>query len=510
MKNALILDNLWACVCGYAENDKTSVDVRTRRDDIAKSKICLSVEKSCFSHLISAKTAKDAWNALASAYDDKGLGSRVRVLQNLCAVKLENFGSMEVYVNEVLSLAQQLANMNKVVDDEFLGALMLKGLPTEYEPMIMALEHSGAVITADLVKSKLLQDQRWTTRGDSTEKRGFTGKRSVEIFFPTCDDEAVAEESRAGNQPEVENVENEAEMRPLQNVDVQVEAERPEAPEVWFEADEQDPCSSTNTGGVPQEPRNDGPAYNLRPRLPRTMSALEVELNEPTTVKEALQSSDSKLWRQAMQDEIDSFNKHEAWELVDRPADKNIVKNRWLFKIKRDANGKIACYRARLVAKGFTQKFGIDYLDTYSPVVRHSSLRMLLSLAVELDLKIDHLDVKTAFLNGNLSEEIYMSQPEGFIRQGNEHKVYKLKKAVYGLKQASRAWYDKVKEVLLADNFTQSKHESCIFSRRVGKHTIIIALYVDDFFVFYDCDKLAGKLKMSLKSHFTIKDLVLQ
>ncbi|XP_047985264.1 uncharacterized protein LOC125225549 [Leguminivora glycinivorella] len=574
------------------KDDKTTAQVRKRSDEKAKSKICLSVDRSCFVHLMSAETAKEAWDALERAYDDKGLGSRVRTLQNLCAVKLENFNSMEAYVNEILSLAQQLANMKKQVDDEFLGALMLKGLPAEYEPMIMALEHSGVTITADLVKTKLLQDQRWTTRGDSSEclssmrkgatasdswtrkaqqhkdesktkespgrkrepwcwkckqkghlkkncrsdvgclgycdlsaystrtvsgsswyvdsgatnhmtsKRdlmtdfrsqsgyitiangdklqctGASGKRSVEIFFPASGDTTV-EVCHTEDQPVVEL---EAEMPLLPKVDPQVEAEKPTEPEVWIEADVQMPSSSTDTSGALQEPDGDGPAYNLRSRIPRctVASALVVEASEPTTVKEALHSSDSKLWRQAMQDEIDSFNKHDAWELVDRPAGKNIVKNRWLFKIKRDANGKIACYRARLVAKGFTQKFGIDYMDTYSPVVRHSSLRMLLSLAVELDLKIDHLDVKTAFLNGDLSEEIYMAQPEGFVQKGNEHKVYKLKKAVYGLKQASRAWYEKVKEVLVAEQFTQSKYESCIFSRRVDTFTFLILAMTDD------------------------------
>lgn len=193
--------------------------------------------------------------------------------------------------------------------------------------------------------------------------------------------------------------------------------------------------------------------------------------------------------------------------MVDRPADKNVVKNRWLFKIKRDADGNIACYKARLVAKGFTQEFGLDYNETFSPVVRHESLRMLLSLGVQLDLKIDHLDVKTAFLNGDLKEDIYMCQPDGFLKPGEEHKVYKLKKAVYGLKQASRSWYEKVKQVLISLQYTQCQRENCIFVKQIGKRILIIALYVDDFFLFYNCDQLCKDLITTLQSNFTIKVL---
>ncbi|MBF2463474.1 reverse transcriptase domain-containing protein, partial [Listeria welshimeri] len=191
-----------------------------------------------------------------------------------------------------------------------------------------------------------------------------------------------------------------------------------------------------------------GHRYNLRSR-DRTCNITNViDKVEPRTVKEVMNSDSKDLWLKAMQEEIDSFNYHGAWELVDKPADKNVVKNKWIFTLKRDSEGIITRYRARLVAKGFTQRYGDDYTETFSPVVRHSSIRLLLSIAV-------HLDVQTAFLNGDLKEEIYMNQPEGFITPGNEEKVYRLRKAVYGLKQASRAWYHKVKDVLLSLGYMQ-------------------------------------------------------
>ena len=983
MKNALILDNLWCCIDGYTHDDKTTPEVRKRQDQKALSKICLSVDRCCYSHLMKVESAKDAWQALENAYEDKGLNRRLRLLRNLCTIKLEDFSSMETYVNEAISLAQQLASVNKPIDDEFLGAIMLQGLPPEYEPMIMALEHSGTAITSDLIKMKLLQDKRWTRKGDSSNECLYTRNKNVttkpcvssrsgvkvnknesnakEISerkkLPWCwkcrqkghmkkdcpsktnpsvhcvsayntnaesnsfwyidsgatnhmtgqrewmetfssrnikvtiasgdvlnctgignvrlsndvvltdvlyvpklsvnlisvselvrkgsevrfdvnsctisnlcnrvltakdvggvykldicnlranlsvskvtwhqrlghlshnnvkllrdgladdihfqnnlDEDEVCEVCLKGKQarfpfitdPEkslaerrlelvhtdlcgpmpvdslggkkyiltflddhtrkvfvyflerksevsehvkdfINLVENQTGDKVkalrsdngseyvnrnlnlfLKNKGIVHQVTVPYSPQqngaaerlnrtliekvrcmlytanldhkFWAEAastaaylincspsrrlsgkipdeawtgkrvslkklrifgceayahvdkckrsklepkskrciflgyenngyrlydlakgdilrsrdvvfkenvfpgiqkkisvkactipiflsgddDEiknymknsvvatqtEEPVDTLAGGGanptsdshfeaelpIPSEltqvmPQKDGPAYNLRPRVPKTMAVIEQESNEPKSVKEALSFSDAELWRQAMQDEIDSFEQHGAWELIDRPMHKNIVKNRWIFKIKRDADGKIATYRARLVAKGFTQQYGLDYNETFSPVVRHSSIRMLLSLAVELDLKIDHLDVKTAFLNGDLSEEIYMCQPEGFIKKGEEHKVYRLKKAVYGLKQASRSWYEKVKQVLLPLHYVQSKHENCIFVRRVGKKIVIIALYVDDFFIFYNCDKLAKELNQSLNSNFTVKNL---
>lgn len=228
---------------------------------------------------------------------------------------------------------------------------------------------------------------------------------------------------------------------------------------------------------------------------------------EPITISEALSSARSDEWRKAMKSELEAFKSNNAWELVDKPSNKNIVKNKWVFKIKRDHNGDIVTYKARLVAKGFTQKYGVDYSETFSPVIRFTNLRLLLAMTVELDLEADHLDVETAFLNGDIDEQIFMTQPEGFIEPGSENKVCLLKKAVYGLKQSAKLWYEKAHNVLLELNFVQSKIEPCIFFKNFADSLIIIALYVDDFFVFYSNHQEAKTLKIELKKHFHIKDL---
>lgn len=132
-----------------------------------------------------------------------------------------------------------------------------------------------------------------------------------------------------------------------------------------------------------------------------------------------------------------ALSKNKTWELVDRSSNKNIVKCKWVFKLKKNADGNAQRYKTRLVARGFSQKYGEDYTETFAPVVRLTSIRLLFGLAAKLGLEMDHIDITTAFLNGSLNEEIFMEQSESFVVTGQEHKVCKLQKAIYGLKQAA-------------------------------------------------------------------------
>lgn len=159
---------------------------------------------------------------------------------------------------------------------------------------------------------------------------------------------------------------------------------------------------------------------------------------EPTTYEEATKSDCSKEWYKAMKEEIDAQLKNNTWEMCELPAGREAIKCKWVHKKKMSTNGTIERYKARLVAKGYTQKFGIDHTETFSPVVRLDTIRIILAIVAKEDLEMAHLDIKTAFLHGDLEESIYMQQPEGF--ESNDKKVCKLKKAIYGLKQASRNW----------------------------------------------------------------------
>jgi len=150
-----------------------------------------------------------------------------------------------------------------------------------------------------------------------------------------------------------------------------------------------------------------------------------------------------------MDQEIKMIEKNDTWELTDKPKDKDIIGLKWVYKIKYNEDGSVQKYKARLVAKGYSQQPGIDFNETFAPVVRMETIRMVLAIAAQLKLPVYQLDVKSAFLNGELEEEVYVEQPHGYIIKGHEDKVYRLHKALYGLKQAPRAWNSKIDGYLL-------------------------------------------------------------
>lgn len=224
------------------------------------------------------------------------------------------------------------------------------------------------------------------------------------------------------------------------------------------------------------------------------------------TYAEAISGPERLMWSQAMAEELQSFQDNQAWEVVDTPSNASVVQCKWVFKKKFDSDNKVT-YRARLVAKGFTQKAGIDYQETFSPVIRHSTLRLLFAISVQLDMDITHLDVKTAFLNGHLKESIFMHLPEGFPIN-NSNKVLKLRKAVYGLKQSSLAWYKRVEEILCKSGFRKCKLEPCVFVKNHSDNKkTIVGLYVDDFLVYSNCKTESDNLIEILSQKFKIKNL---
>lgn len=183
-----------------------------------------------------------------------------------------------------------------------------------------------------------------------------------------------------------------------------------------------------------------------------------------------------------------------------------MVGSKWVFKVKYKSDGEVERFKARLVAKGYSQKCGIDYYETFSPVVRFTSIRALLAHAVKNDMLIHQMDVVTAFLNGTLDEEIYMSQPEGYIKPGDEHLVCRLKKSIYGLKQSPRCWNQAFSEYLESIGFTQSSADPCVYIR-IADPVAIIAVYVDDLAILAKTEANMNKVKKCLAIHFKMKDL---
>ena len=174
--------------------------------------------------------------------------------------------------------------------------------------------------------------------------------------------------------------------------------------------------------------------------------------------------------------------KNKTWILTTLPPGKNLIGCTWIFKIKFHLSGDIARHKARLVAQGFSQQPGFDFSETFSSVVKPTTIRIILSPAVSLRWNVTYLDVNNAFLNGELKEDIYMKQPLGF-EQGGPHLVCKLNKAIYGLKQASRAWFYTVHSVLISLGFSKSRADASMFFRQKGEEVIYLLIYVDDMLI---------------------------
>ena len=179
--------------------------------------------------------------------------------------------------------------------------------------------------------------------------------------------------------------------------------------------------------------------------------------------------------------EMNALRKNGTWEIVEAPKDQKIVGCKWVFTIKSKADGSVERYKARLVAKGFTHTYGIDYQETFAPVAKINSIRVLLSLAVNLNWPLYQLDVKNAFLNGDLDEEVFMRLPPGFETKFGAEKVCKLKKSLYGLKQSPRAWFERFGKAVKRLGYDQSQADHTMFYRhsKEGKITVLI-IYVDD------------------------------
>ncbi|RVW98877.1 Retrovirus-related Pol polyprotein from transposon TNT 1-94 [Vitis vinifera] len=228
---------------------------------------------------------------------------------------------------------------------------------------------------------------------------------------------------------------------------------------------------------------------------------------DPVSFSQAMESDDSSKWMEAMNEELKSMAHNGVWDLIELPNNCKPVGCKWVFKTKRDAKGNIERFKARLVAKGFTQKEGIDYKDTFSPVSKKDSLRIIMALVAHFDLELHQMDVKTAFLNGNLDEDIYMEQPEGFAKKGNEHLVCKLKKSIYGLKQASRQWYIKFNNTITSFGFKENIVDQCIYLKVSGSKFIFLILYVDDILLASSDLGLLRETKEYLSKNFHMVDM---
>jgi len=230
------------------------------------------------------------------------------------------------------------------------------------------------------------------------------------------------------------------------------------------------------------------------------IAAMKVSL-DPVSYEDAIARTDSTLWKKAMDDEISSLLENQTWELKTLPEGQPIVSCRWIFKLKLESDGTIKRYKARLVARGFSQTKGIDYFETFAPVVRYESVRIILSIAAKHNMELMQFDIKTAFLNSPIEEDIYMQQPEGY--EDGSNRVCHLKRGIYGLKQSSRNWNNKFHEFATSQGLKRSESDPCVYTREPNTDDwIILCLYVDDGLVACKRKEVLNEFVDSLKSEF--------
>jgi hypothetical protein len=224
----------------------------------------------------------------------------------------------------------------------------------------------------------------------------------------------------------------------------------------------------------------------------------------PSSVHAALADPN---WCAAMEDEYGALMSNGTWELIFRPCNSNVITGKWIFTHKLRADGSFNRYKARWVLRGFTQRPGVDYDETFSPVVKPTTVRTVLSIAVCRDWPIQQLDVKNAFLHSTLTETVYCSQPTGFADPAHPDLVCRLKKPLYGLKQVSRAWYSQFASFLLSLGFAEAKSDTSLFIFRCGSDTVYLLLYVDDIILTASSTELLCRTISALQREFTMKDL---
>lgn len=225
---------------------------------------------------------------------------------------------------------------------------------------------------------------------------------------------------------------------------------------------------------------------------------------EPTTYEEA---SSEEEWIKAMKQELESIEKNDTWKLTHLPKGQKAIGLKWVFKLKKDAEGNVTKYKARIVAKGYVQKKGIDFDEVFAPVARLETIRALLALAASGGWKVHHLDVKSAFLNGFLQEEVYVTQPTGFVIEGKENMVYRLNKALYGLRQAPRAWNDRLDKTLKEMGFKRCPQEYAVYKLHKSNQVLIVGVYVDDLIVTGTNEELVNEFKKRMLNIFDMSDL---
>ncbi|KAL8094563.1 hypothetical protein AgCh_036190 [Apium graveolens] len=282
----------------------------------------------------------------------------------------------------------------------------------------------------------------------------------------------------------------------------------PQSPNQQTPASTPSTGGSSSLGGAPRKMRSLDDIYEATSPVQTTFDyslfCLMVEC-DPVTFEEV--SEESK-WNKAMDEEIGAIKKNDTWDLTDLPEGHKAIGVKWVYKTKTNQDGEVEKHKARLVAKGYKQRYGIDYDEVFAPVARVDTIRLLTAIAAQNQWKIYQMDVKSAFLNGYLEEEVYIEQPPGYVQKGKEGKVYRLKKVLYGLKQAPRAWNTRVDEYFQKNGFVKSPYEHALYTKtNSGGDIMIVCLYVDDMIFTGNNPGMFNDFKKVMTNEFEMTDI---
>ncbi|KAJ0445113.1 putative RNA-directed DNA polymerase [Helianthus annuus] len=266
----------------------------------------------------------------------------------------------------------------------------------------------------------------------------------------------------------------------------------------------QNQVHTVDSEGSPTGPRRSERVRRPNPKYVVNLASLEPAVEEPSEFEEAKNNPE---WVKAMKDEIDAMKRNETWVLVPKPAEVKPVTCKWVYKIKRKADGCVERFKARLVARGFSQQYRIDYEDTFSLVAKLATVRVIISIATSKRWIMHQMDVSNAFLYGDLDHTIHMEHPRGFEDKEHPSYVCKLRKAIYGLKQSPRAWFGKIGEFLLHNDFVMSKSDASLFVRETRNRVVVVLIYVDDLIITGDDEDGIEQVKENLCIRFYMKDL---
>jgi hypothetical protein len=262
---------------------------------------------------------------------------------------------------------------------------------------------------------------------------------------------------------------------------------------------------TVDSEGVPMRFRSLQNIFDTTDEIHEYSGLCFLATEEPSSVDEAL---GEQCWRMAMEVEMESIQSNKTWELADLPAGHRAIGLKWVFKVKKNPEGKVIKHKARLVAKGYAQREGVDFEEVFAPVARIETVRLLIALAARSGWKVHHMDVKSAFLNGDLCEEVYVQQPPGFVVENGSGKVLRLRKALYGLRQAPRAWNARLDKELLKLGFVRNPLEHAVYRRSDNNgNFLMVGVYVDDLIITGPSQESITAFKHQMMKSFSMSDL---